>query len=228
MGYLKAICKALLIVSFSILLLVAMYIGSAYVLSRMETHSQQSAQDVPIYILTNGVHTDIVMPIKTAQIDWSKEIRFENTRSKDSLVKYVALGWGDKGFYLETPTWADLKASTALKAAFWLGSSAVHATFYQELKEGADCKRILISKPQYAQLINYIHNTLTADKSNHPIHIKTNAIYGLNDAFYEANGTYSLFHTCNTWANDALKSCGQKACIWTPFDTGIFYHYNKN
>jgi len=39
--------------------------------------------------------------------------------------------------------------------------------------------------------------------------------------------TACLFHTCNTWANNALKACGQKASLWTPFDTGIFYHYQK-
>ena len=52
--------------------------------------------------------------------------------------------------------------------------------------------------------------------------------YGKNDAFYEATGRYSLFHTCNTWTNNALKIAGQKACVWTPFDTGIFYHYQYN
>jgi hypothetical protein len=38
-------------------------------------------------------------------------------------------------------------------------------------------------------------------------------------------GSYNLFHTCNTWTNDALKAGGQKACWWTPFDAGIFRQY---
>jgi hypothetical protein len=50
-------------------------------------------------------------------------------------------------------------------------------------------------------------------------------VYGDNDAFYEAIGSYNLFKTCNTWTNNALKSCGQKACFWTPFESGIFYQY---
>jgi 3-dehydroquinate synthetase len=60
---------------------------------------------------------------------------------------------------------------------------------------------------------------------NQPQFIKTEAVYGEFDAFYEANGNYHLFHTCNTWANNGLKAAHQKAAIWTPFESGIFYHY---
>ena len=34
---------------------------------------------------------------------------------------------------------------------------------------------------------------------------KTNAQYNENDAFYEAIGSYSIFHTCNTWTNNTLR-----------------------
>ena len=48
---------------------------------------------------------------------------------------FVGLGWGDKGFYLETPTWADLKTSTALKAVSGYNTTAMHVTFYKEMQE---------------------------------------------------------------------------------------------
>jgi uncharacterized protein (TIGR02117 family) len=214
---------------FFILFLVALlgtYALSAYTLSRMGVEAEpNTSEDVSIYILTNGVHTDIVLPIKTTYTDWSKEIKFENTRSKDTTFQYVALGWGDKGFYLETPTWADLKFSTAFKAAFGLSNTAIHATFYPELKENKNCVKIKISATQYQKLIEYVKKSFKTDSQNHFICIQTDARYGQNDAFYEATGSYSLFHTCNTWTNNALKASGQKACVWTPFDTGIFYQY---
>ena len=56
----------------------------------------------------------------------------------------------------------------------------------------------------------------------------TEARYRDHDAFYEGVGTYSLFRTCNTWANKALKVSGQKACLWTPVDKGMFYQYRKD
>ena len=50
-------------------------------------------------------------------------------------------------------------------------------------------------------------------------------MYGNSDAFYDATGSYSLFHTCNSWTNNALKAAGMKASVWTPFDKGIFHQY---
>ncbi|WP_229251140.1 TIGR02117 family protein [Emticicia sp. BO119] len=216
------------LVILTLVCLIGVYLLSAYVLSRISVDRESQTQsDVPVYILTNGVHTDLVVPIKNEQIDWSQEVKFVNTTGKDSLFEYVAFGWGDKGFYLETPTWADLKASTAFKAAFALSTSAIHATFYKSMREGADCVKINISKEQYSRLIKYIQESFTTDSQGHLMYIQTNANYGKEDAFYEAKGSYHIFHTCNTWANNGLKSCGQKASLWTPFDTGIFYQYTS-
>ena len=82
-----------------------------------------------------------------------------------------------------------------------------------------------ISNEQYFRLINYIKKSFKTDANGHFINIKTDANYGKTDAFYEAIGSYSLFHTCNSWTNNTLKISGQKACLWTPFDFGIFALY---
>lgn len=185
----------------------------------------ENQQEIPIYILTNGVHTDIVLPIKNEHHDWSNQLKFEHTKSKDTTYQYVALGWGDKGFYLETPTWADLKASTAVKAATGLSSSAMHVTFYKNLKENQSCKKIQISLENYKKLIAFINESFQT-KLGEFLKIETDAVYGKHDVFYEANGSYSLFYTCNSWANQALKAANQKAALWTISDSGIFRHYN--
>lgn len=210
----------------TLVLLVGLYLLSAYTLSRISVEKEPNhPPEVTIYILSNGVHTDLVMPVRNEQMDWSKLVKFEDTKGKDSTMSYVGIGWGDKGFYLETPTWADLTFKVAFKAAFHLGTSAIHATFHKELVEGEKCKKIMISKAQYNRLIDYIKHSFMTDAHGSIINIKTNSNYGDNDAFYEATRVYSLFHTCNTWANNGLKSCGQRAAFWTPTDTGIFCHY---
>jgi uncharacterized protein (TIGR02117 family) len=223
---LKKFLKITLRIALGIIAFVALYLLAAFGLSKIATPAESVAdKTVDIYILTNGVHTDIVVPLKNEQIDWSKEVKFENTVSKDTIAKLVAFGWGDKGFYLSTPTWADLKFSTAFKAAFALSTSAIHATFHQQLTESSSCKKISISKEQYTRLIAYIQSSFKIDADGHVINIKTNANYGDTDAFYEAKRRYNLFYTCNTWANNALKACGQRACLWTPMDKPIFNKY---
>ena len=180
---------------------------------------------VAIYIKTNGVHTDIVVPVRNGHMDWSRQVLFANTVSKDTAFRYLAVGWGDKGFYLQTPEWKDLKASVALKAAFALSTSAMHATFYRQMNENEQCKKIIIRQSQYDQLIKYIDESFQHNADGSYQHIVTNANYGKTDAFYEAKGRYSLFYTCNTWANQALKSCCQRAALWTLTDKGIFDKY---
>ncbi len=177
------------------------------------------------FIKTNGVHTDIVVPVKSQYMDWETKFPFENTVSKRTDYKYISIGWGDKGFYLDTPTWADLKFSTAFKAAFWLGDAALHTTYYNEMKVNDSVKNFQLTERQYHNLIKYVDESMDKDKNGKYINIKTKAVYGYNDAFYEAKGSYSFLHTCNTWTNNALKVSGQKSALWTPSDFGIFRHY---
>ena len=212
--YLRKKLKYILYTKLAILAYVVLYLIAAIVIPKIPVNTNPiKGGDVVIYIKTNGVHTDLVVPVKNEQIDWSKEIKFSNTVAKDTAMRYLAMGWGDKGFYLETPTWADLKFSVAFKAAFALSTTAIHATFYKEMKEGETCKKIVLTKEKYNDLINYISNSLQHDSAGHVINIVTKANYGNNDAFYEANGSYSMFHTCNTCANNGLKKSWTKSLL---------------
>lgn len=207
--------------------IVMIYVVLGVLLPFIEISAKDDGQkkEIPIYIYTNGVHTDIVMPVKNDLQDWSSKIPFANTTSKKTDYQYVGIGWGDKGFYLDTPTWADLKFSTAVKAAFWLSESAMHCSYYKTMTEGADCKKIMISRSQYLNLVKFVDDKFDKDDNGNYILIPTDAVYSDNDAFYDAKGRYSFLDTCNTWANNALKAAGQKAALWTPSDYGIFLHY---
>ena len=206
---------------------VAIYIILALAIPYIEVPATPVTEPktVTAYILTNGVHTDLVVPVKTAEMDWSTKIPYENTKSKEENFKYLGIGWGDKGFYLDTPTWAELKVSTAFKAAFWLGESAMHCTYYAKMTEGDDCKKLELTQTEYQELVKFIEKKFDYDQNGKTKLIKTDAVYGNNDAFYDARGSYSFLYTCNTWTNDGLKVAGQKAAFWTATDFGIFQHY---
>lgn len=211
---------------FGILLFLAFYILAAFALSRITVNSdaKNQAKDVSVYIMTNGVHTDLVVPVRSEIKDWSKEIKFENTKAKDSTNNFIAFGWGDKGFYLNTPEWSDLKVSTAFNAAFGLSTSAMHATFFKSVKESKSCIRIDMSNENYQKLVDYIESGFQYGADRNPIFIEATT-YGKNDSFYEGTGRYNLLQTCNSWANAGLKAANQKAAFWTVTDTGIFCHY---
>lgn len=202
---------------------IVVYSLVVFTLSRITVNCEDADanNDVAIYIKSNGVHTDIVVPVVNETKDWRAEIPFAYTVSKDTTFQFVGFGWGDKGFYLHTPEWSDLKVSTACNAMFYLGTSAMHTTFFHRMQENESCVKIDISTVEYKQLVTYIEQGFF---KNNPTLIP-NASYGKNDSFYEGSGKYSLFYTCNSWANNALKAANQKAALWTLTDTGIFCHY---
>ena len=102
---------------------ISLYILCALVLSRIEVaESVCDEQIIECYILTNGVHTDLVLPLTNPLKDWTQVVSSSDTKSKGNQHQWVAFGWGDKGFYLATPTWADLTLKTALKAGFGLST----------------------------------------------------------------------------------------------------------
>lgn len=211
----------------AILLAIIIYFlgASAISLIPVNSHTQHSDTSVAIYIRTNGVHTDIVVPATNHVTDWKQMLPPAQTLAANSQLGWLSFGWGDKGFYLQTPTWYQLKPSVAFKALFHLGTSAMHTSYSSLPAIDETCRRILISEKQYLQLVAYITSSFRLSNVGNTINI-AGKHYGSNDAFYEGQGTYSLFYTCNTWANNALKACGQKACLWTPFDKAIFRWYD--
>jgi uncharacterized protein (TIGR02117 family) len=182
---------------------------------------------IPIYVISNGVHTELVLPIKQGSIDWSEKVRFENTAGRDTNMNYVAFGWGHKGFYLNTPHWSDLKFNIAFNSAFGLGESAMHVTFYHSASFGNNSIKIYLNQSQYLKLAHFISSSFKENELGAFEVINTDMVYGNNDTFYEGVGRFSMFKTCNTWTNSGLKACNQRACLWTPFDKGIFYQYKK-
>jgi len=193
---------------------------------KLNTHFVEDSQGVEIFAKSNGVHTDIVMPAKSNEINWFEFLPASDFESVDERFAYVSLGWGDKGFYLNTPEWKDLTVSTAVNAAFGLGETAMHVTyFYAAPKKTEKCKSVFISIKQYRVLISLIKSSFEL-KENKRIAI-IHPGYSNYDCFYEANGSYSMFKTCNVWTGNILKNTGVKIGIWTPFQGSIIHNFEN-
>ena len=223
----KIILKTLKYLAYSILGLVAfllLYLLSAVILSRIEVNAKEvSTEEETIWVLSNGAHTDIIMPVKNDLFDWQNIVSQQDTRGKGQSP-YIALGWGCRKFYLETPTWADLKFTTAFQAVTGQGGTLMHATFYNEIPTDEQSVSLLLSAAQYRQLVTHIAQTFVLQEGRGLL-VPTDAVYGDTDAFYEAKGHYQLFFTCNTWTNKMLKNSGIRACVWTPFASGVMRNY---
>ena len=211
-------------VGLGLLLVVLAYAIVGMSLSLVPVNCQPSpGGDVAVYLRTNGAHTDIVVPTVTERIDWSRVAPPDDTSAKIQ-GDYLAVGWGAQDFYLNVEDWPDLTPGIALRAISGMGGTALHTVYVYEPAEDADCRRLTLSAAQYDKLVKYILASGKRNDAGTFVHIPHDG-YGANDAFYEGVGRYSPFFTCNTWANSALKACGQKGCLWTVLSFPIFMKY---
>ena len=73
---------------------------------------------VVIFVRSNGIHTDLVMPKVNAEADWRPYANPDDVRDpRWGAANYVAIGYGAREFYLNTPTWGALSIGTAVQGA---------------------------------------------------------------------------------------------------------------
>lgn len=214
MWYLFQIAVVLIL---SFIVFIVLYLAIAFLLSRWPTNPTLPDKQQPyiIYAASNGVHTDLVFHINDldrALVDQLGHM---------GKGPYVAIGWGDKGFYIYTPSWAELKLSTALNAAFLPSDTLMHVTYHQQIQP--DWKRINIGAQQLSLLNQFVAESFDKNNNNE-LQLLEGAGFGPNDFFYNAVGHYTCFYTCNVWVNQALKKASVKTAIWSPFDKGILRH----
>lgn len=220
----KKVLRWLLWIALCFVGLIVAYVLVGSILSLIPVNRTVVAgDDVVIYLENNGVHTDIVVPVRTERFDWTTVVPPGDT-SGGRADEYLAFGLGSKDFYLNVPNWEDLTFGIALKAVSGAGGTALHASYKGEPTLTESCRRLSLSTEQYDGLVHYILSSGERNERGAFVRIDHPG-YGESDAFYEGRGRYSLFYTCNTWANSALKSCEQKCCLWTPLMQPIFWKY---
>lgn len=211
---LKKIGKWLLIFP----LFVLSYLLAAWIFASLPVNQAQPKGEITLFLVSNGVHTDVVMPLKNEVFDWTRVVNPVDTITDDANVAYVGLGWGERNFYLYTPEWKDLSVSNALGALSGLNRTLIHITYYNfEPKEDDYIAKFSATSEQYQRLTKLLSESFKQEDGK-SILLK-GIHYQSNDAFYEAKGRYHLFNTCNTWLNDRLVESGLKGVYWTPFSS---------
>jgi uncharacterized membrane protein YuzA (DUF378 family) len=103
---------------------------------------QTAASDPPAHVCATLTHTDIVLPARDGLIDWTAV--FPDGVPVGFVPNlHVAFGWGDLTFYRETPSWADLRFSTAMAALFGGGPSALHVAYVLDPAGVPGCVRLV-------------------------------------------------------------------------------------
>src|SRR5690348_7825043 len=87
----------------------------------------QAATGVRVYVIDNGVHTDLVLPVAAEGVDWRELVKPEDLADPAQAARsHLAFGWGDRDFYLNTPSWSQVKPWRVLSALVGAGRTVLH------------------------------------------------------------------------------------------------------
>ena len=194
--------------------IVVLYTSLSYILSLFPKKSTLplDKKTKTIYVLYNTMHSDIIINIENSKYNWQKLLP---KLLKQKNQGFISFGWGDRETYLNTPTWDDLKLSTALKALFLNTHSLMHVVHYNRVDRFKYIKPIKVSTAQRDEIERRILKSFGKEI------ILKKRVDGYSDIFYYSPYTYNLINTCNSWTGDILRESNVTMSYWTPFSFNV-------
>ena len=211
--------------AFGVLLLVPLLYLLAVVVGGTLTANadwREPEEGVTLFVRTNGVHTWILMPTVSQYADWRTLTPATHIREPRLAGNYLAFGFGNRDFYLNTPTWADLTLKTAFAAAIGGGPSLIHVDHETDPVEDEYTRRLVVTPDQYRRLADYIQDSFQLDDNGRSMPLIGRG-YGWSDVFYESGRAYNFVRTCNEWTGEALRVAGIRTGVWTPTAQSIMW-----
>lgn len=212
-------CRAVLVV------LLAFFGAVLIGLLPVNRHFKSPAEGIEVIVYIDAAHSEIIVPIATSVHDWSPWFSASDFPKLTGRETHVALGWGDREFFLNTPTWEALRWDLTLRSMLLPTDTVVHVEMMDKPPKSEFFHYVTIEPAAYARMVDFIKQSFVLDGSPQFAGLEPRLIpgwnYGSRDAFYEAQGTYSALYTCNAWTGDALKVAGVRTGCWTPFPWGI-------
>jgi uncharacterized protein (TIGR02117 family) len=183
------------------------------------------AGGVTVWLRTNGVHAELVLPAEHPY-DWRAELPpaevVDAARlARPPALEWIAFGWGDRAFFIQTRTWDDLRTGTAASALLGLGPAAMYVDYIARPQDYR-AQRIDLSAAQYERLVAGLRAGFARDAAGRPVRIDDPGYFD-SDAFYEGTGRYTAWLTCNEWIRRVLAGAGVRTAAWAPFDKALFW-----
>ncbi len=208
------------VVAVPLLYLTAALVGSLWPVNR---HWVEPNAGTTIYIADNGVHADIVMPVRAQGLDWRPIFPARDLAATDPAARWIAFGSGEQRVYLNTPTWWDITPRTVWSAIAG-GRRVMHVEYVANPAYAV--REIRLRPEEYRRLWSAIRSDLELDRGGRPQRIDHPG-YGPADAFYRATGKANAVRTCNNVVAGWLRLAGVKASLWPPFVSGLVWRYRR-
>ena len=209
----RFLIRAILIFVCLPLVALAVYTAAAFGALLFVPDATEPADGVVIYACDNGVHTDLIVPVVAGGADWRVLFGQQAFIAPVDAYDYIGLGWGSRDFYINTPTWADLDIATAVKSVLW-DETVLHVAYRSQPVAGENCRPWRADPASYERIVGFIRGAL---RMSGDLPVQAAPGYGARDAFFVANGSYTILETCNQWTGRALHLAGAPVAPWTPY-----------
>jgi len=209
----RFLIRAILILVCLPLIALALYTAAAFGALLLVPEASEPEEGVLVYACDNGVHTDLIVPVMAGGADWRALFGQQAFIAPVTAYDHVGLGWGSRDFYINTPTWADVDVATAVKSVLW-DETVLHVEYRPQPVAGENCRPWRADPASYARIAGFIRDSLRLS-GELPVQVAPG--YGARDAFFVANGQYTIVETCNQWTGRALRLAGAPVAPWTPF-----------
>lgn len=217
MSFARRLGRALIAIVGGVVLALALFALAGWAGSSIPRNAswRPPAHGIEILVGSNGVHTELVLPLVTREKDWRADFPAADVAVPRPDYTHVAVSWGEKEVFLNTPTWWDLSPLTVLRIVGVGGEGLLHVAHYVRPAPSGDFRPLTLTPWQYRRLVAAIERSLPQEPR------VRHAGYGPHDVFYDAPGDYTASNTCNQWTSDMLAAAGVRTGRWTPFAGGV-------
>lgn len=178
---------------------------------------------VLVFVRNNGVHVDLALPAVSRGHDLYRRVPTAHVADPHGVGDWIAFGWGQREFYLETETWSDLTPANALRALFG-GAAVMRVEHIDHPQPSSQARPLWLETEAYDRLVTKVFDSFAQGADGRFVPLPGTG-YARHDVFYDARGRYNAFRTSNQWAADALAAAGVRVGIWTPFAQSIMWRF---
>lgn len=220
--------KALLLSVAAVFVALVLYAAAAVtgtVWSVDGTPGTGAGKTTTVYILSNGFHSDIAVPIADRRTLETLPVTGSELPGGLDGTQYLIIGWGSQTAYTSLLALSDLSAEIIVKALLF-DRSVMHVLPVAGVPYGDGVYPLELDEKQYDRLLTFIANTFTVSDGGRA-ELLAGITQGFGDVFYRARPRFSAFYGCNAWTGHALREAGISFGRWTPFAQSIEWNMNR-
>lgn len=175
---------------------------------------ENEQSSIHVLLVSGPIHYDFALPLTAETRSVFGDLSEAGIAMQDPRAKWLLVGWGAREFYTTTGGHGDLNLQAIWRAATG-DASVLRVDLWGALPEGHSLPHIELTSTEYTALLRAIRASFASGQDAQPIAIDASG-FTASDRFFEAEGRFHLFRTCNTWVSRMIRSAGLDFGAWMP------------